>query len=84
MENAGKVVAPALFVLLAAFVFSSEWVFVFVFVAVCVGACVLGLAVGVLRFWAATPQPDTVQNWPSHDELCPSARAQLVLQYLQV
>jgi hypothetical protein len=86
MKNAGKVVVPALFALLAAIVFYSGWMFVFVFVAVTLGACVLGLALAVRTFFAkvASENAQVKTISPSQEELCPFSRAELIVEYLQV
>jgi hypothetical protein len=86
MKNAGKVVVPTLFALLAAIVFYSGWMFVFVFVAVTLGACVLGLALAVRTFFAkvASENAQVKTISPSQEELCPFSRAELIVEYLQV
>lgn len=86
MKNAGKVVVPTLFALLAAIVFYLGWMFVFVFVAVTLGACVLGLALAVRSFFAkvASENAQVKALPPSQEELCPFSRAELIVEYLQV
>lgn len=86
MKNAGKVVVPALFALLAAIVFYSGWMFVFVFVAVTLGACVLGLALAVRNFFAkvASENAQVKTISPSQEELCPFSRVDHIVEYLQV
>ncbi|XP_059486173.1 sorting nexin-25 [Neocloeon triangulifer] len=87
MDKHGLLVVSALFALLAVLVLSLEWLFVFVTIAVSIGACVLGLALGVRSFLARPGSGKIdlqVRKKPSQDELSPSKRAELVLEYLQV